>query len=288
MFTRCPKCKEVHPLTAAVLSRSTGLVQCGKCDRIFNALSFLSDDWHASRTFKPVENTGTELPILGGRKRPAVRQVISEPATALQAGPGENEDGSQTASHPTDGATGSQPDDPGQTDSGAINEASSEKRKAGQSYSRLWGLAAAILLVATVVNVAWTFRDYWLQQAIVHQWALNNGWIAPEKLPGMYKSPADIQLVSRDMHTHPTRTGILVLSVTLVNLAQQTQAFPVLRITLLDAGNQPIAQRRLQPAEYLRPGADINAGLAADVFLPVLLELADPGEQAVGFEIEFL
>ena len=90
------------------------------------------------------------------------------------------------------------------------------------------------------------------------------------------------------MHSHPTRSGILILSLTFVNLAQSPQVFPILEITLLDASNQPIALRRFQPAEYLRPGADSKPGLAADVFLPVLLELGDPGEQAVGFEIQFL
>jgi len=90
------------------------------------------------------------------------------------------------------------------------------------------------------------------------------------------------------MHTHPTHSGILVLSLTFVNLAQSNQAFPDLEVTLLDITNQPVARRRLQPDDYLRPGVDTETGLAADVYLPVLLELGDPGEQAVGFEIRFL
>jgi len=61
-----------------------------------------------------------------------------------------------------------------------------------------------------------------------------------------------------------------------------------MEITLLDTTNQPVARRRFQPTDYLRPGADIKSGLATDVYLPVLLELGDPGEQAVGFEIRFL
>jgi len=105
---------------------------------------------------------------------------------------------------------------------------------------------------------------------------------------GLLKDPQHIQLVSRDMHTHPTRAGILVLSLTFVNLAERNQVYPELEITLMNGTNQPVAQRRLQAADYLRPGADTQAGLAADVYLPVLLELGDPGDQAVGFEIRFL
>ena len=113
------------------------------------------------------------------------------------------------------------------------------------------------------------------------------GWLETEP-EGLLKDPQKVQLVSRDMHTHPTRSGILVLSLTLVNLAEHSQEFPQLEVTLLDAANQAVARRRLQPADYLRPGADIENGLAKDVYLPVLLELGDPGEQAVGFEIRFL
>jgi hypothetical protein len=143
-----------------------------------------------------------------------------------------------------------------------------------------------MLVLATTANLAWTFRDPLTQVPEISSWLEQNGWLEVEE-EGMLRDPASIQLVSRDMHTHPTRTGILVLSLTFVNLAERSQAFPILKISLLDATNQVIARRYFQPQEYLRPGADIASGLSTDVFLPVLLELGDPGEQAVGFEIEF-
>jgi|GEM_PF-617454 len=284
MFTRCPKCKEVHPLTAAVLTRSTGLVQCGRCSRIFNALSFLSDDWHASQTFKPEESSDGALPVLGGRSKRRVRKLAASPTADSTA---DSSKEAVTASS-SEAATAANAIETDPVDEVTDTELPAEESQAGLPRGWLWGLATLGLLLITVANVSWTYRDHWLKQPVVHQWLLDTGRVEAEKPKGAFKSPTEIQLVSRDMHTHPTRTGILVLSVTFVNLAQQTQAFPVLRITLLDGGNQPIAQRRLQPEAYLRAGADLNTGLAPDVFLPVLLELADPGEQAVGFEIEFL
>jgi predicted Zn finger-like uncharacterized protein len=287
MFTRCPKCKTVHPLTAASLSRSTGLVKCGRCDRIFNALSFLSDDWHASQPVKPPELAEGELPVLGGQsRRHKPRNITAKPdATASTAsGAGANEAATDTRTNT--GSTG---------ESGEQNPAgiSGDKDNTTGGHSPrgwLWGGLAVILLLITVGNMAWTFRDSWIEKPAVQQWLQEKGWVEKKQAQprGIHKEPAKIQLVSRDMHTHPTRTGILVLSVTFVNLAERSQAFPILRITLLDGGNQPIAQRRFQPQDYLRDGANIDAGLAPDVFLPVLLELTDPGEQAVGFEIEFL
>ena len=146
-----------------------------------------------------------------------------------------------------------------------------------------WRLATALLVLLTIANAAWTFRAPLLKSPIMSAWIKQTA-----KQEGLLKDPAQIQLVSRDMHTHPTRSGILVLSLTFVNLAQRSQEFPEMEITLLDTTNQPVARRRFQPTDYLRPGADTKSGLATDVYLPVLLELGDPGEQAVGFEIRFL
>ena len=152
--------------------------------------------------------------------------------------------------------------------------------------SLAWGLATTVLILVTFINLAWTFREPLMAMPTIDAW-VNKTHPSPIEERGLLKDPEQIQLVSRDMHLHPTRSGILVLSLTFVNLAQRSQVFPELEVTLLDAANQPVARRQLRPEDYLRPDADITAGLATDVYLPVLLELGDPGDLAVGFEIQF-
>jgi predicted Zn finger-like uncharacterized protein len=245
MFTRCPQCKTVHPLTAAELSHARGLVQCGHCGRSFSALSFLFDEWPAGAAHGPAKGPNVVPPILLG----------------TEAG----DDAAGTAAPEVE-----------------------QPEEAGKDPGRLaWGLAVAILALLTIANAAWTFREPLAEKTGFTVWTEQADSSQQEK-DGLLKEPQKIQLVSRDMHTHPTRSGILVLSLTFVNLAQRSQVFPDLEITLLDATNQAVARRRLLPAEYLRTGANTTAGLAKDVYLPVLLEFGDPGEQAVGFEIRFL
>jgi predicted Zn finger-like uncharacterized protein len=246
MFTRCPQCKVVHPLTAAVLSHARGLVQCGHCGRSFSALSFLFDEWPAGAAHGPAKGTKVVPPVLlGGEAGENAEEVIV-------------------------------PEVDERTDE-AVNEP-----------GRLaWIIAVALLVLLTIANAAWTFREPLAEKTGIATW-LQPAESSPKEQDGLLKDPQQIQLVSRDMHTHPTRSGILVLSLTFVNLAQRSQVFPDLEVTLLDAANQAVARRRLLPSEYLRTGADITAGLATDVFLPVLLEFGDPGDQAVGFEIHFL
>ncbi len=243
MFARCPKCKTVHPLTAAQLSHAHGLVQCGQCGRTFSALSFLFDEWPAGQAYRPARGASAGAPVLG-----AARPV------------------DKTDSDVTDGAAG---------------QTENRRRKLA------WALATVMLVLLTLANTAWTFRESLAENPVIGAWLLKSGWLQGNT-EVLLQDDGQIQLVSRDMHAHPTRSGILVLSITFVNLAQRNQAYPVLEVTLLDGVNQAIARRRLQPTDYLRPGADIEAGLAPDVYLPVLLEFGDPGMQAVGFEIRFL
>jgi len=256
MYTRCPQCKTVHVLSAANLAQARGLVQCGPCGRTFSALSFLFDEWPAGEPCRPESGPGVTLPILepapvADTPASGTSPLAGVPATEPPAGAGEAE------TPPVD-------------------------------YHHLaWRAATVLLVLATIANVAWTFRGPLLDNPRISAWFNRTGEARVDER-GLLRDPQKIQLVSRDMHTHPTRSGILVLSLTFVNLASRNQEFPELEVTLTDASNQPVARRRLQPAEYLRPGADIDAGLAADVYLPVLLELGDPGEQAVGFEIQFL
>ena len=161
-----------------------------------------------------------------------------------------------------------------------------EKVDEDKRQQQIWIGAVTLLLILTIANATWTFRKP-LQKIPQVNAMMGQSDDHQSGQMGLLKDRSQIQLVSRDMHTHPTRTGILVLSLTFVNLAQHSQAYPKMEITLLDATNQQIAKRRFQPPEYLRAGTDTSRGLATDVYLPVLLELGDPGDQAVGFEIAF-
>ena len=162
-----------------------------------------------------------------------------------------------------------------------------EERAGGRKARIAWALAAVAMSALLLVNLGWTFRDQWLQIPEVRAIAERAGWVESDRA-ATFRDPSLIRLVSRDMHVHPTRAGVLVLNATLTNTASRSQAFPQLEVTLLDAANRALARRTFEPAEYLEPGSDPTTAFAPGVYLPVLLELVDPGEQAVGFQLEFL
>jgi hypothetical protein len=109
--------------------------------------------------------------------------------------------------------------------------------------------------------------------------------LEPSEAPSEASGRGQIQLVDKDMRSHPERADTLRLSATIVNRAALHQAFPGLEVILMDSSGQPIASRRFEPSEYLTSGADIEGGMTPEAYLPVILDLADPGRQAVGFEL---
>ena len=149
-----------------------------------------------------------------------------------------------------------------------------------------WVTVFVLLLLITLSNLAWTFRDPLLQNTVVRNFLVEAGMLQGKEAEP-FRDVARIHLVSRDMHSHPTRAGMLALSVTFINRAEKTQPYPLIEVILTDATNTPLAQRQFTPAEYLPTGAPTRSGLAPNVHVPILLEFTDPGASTVGFELKF-
>jgi len=148
-----------------------------------------------------------------------------------------------------------------------------------------WALALVLALVAAV-NAGWALRDRLPRDGALAGWLRDLG-VSGFEAPDAWRDPGRIHLVARDLHTHPSRTGVLVLSATFVNLAEREQPYPTVAVTLLDPDNAPLLARAFEPAEYLAVEGERPGTLAPNQHVPLLLEFNDPGEQAVGFEIAF-
>ncbi|MCK4587112.1 MAG: DUF3426 domain-containing protein, partial [Gammaproteobacteria bacterium] len=93
-----------------------------------------------------------------------------------------------------------------------------------------------------------------------------------------------IEIIGRDVRSHPTSKKALIAGTTLINNASYAQPFPLLTLTFSDITGTKLAQRRFTPREYLRSGTDIAAGMPSEIPIQVELHLVDPGKAAVNFE----
>lgn len=93
-----------------------------------------------------------------------------------------------------------------------------------------------------------------------------------------------IEIIGRDVRTHPSADNALIAGTTLINNARYPQPYPLLTLTFSDITGTKRAERRFTPREYLKSGTDILAGMTPDLPVQVELELVDPGKDAVNFE----
>lgn len=88
------------------------------------------------------------------------------------------------------------------------------------------------------------------------------------------------------IQSHPRYENSLLITATLINNADFAQPYPVLEVIMTDLQQNEIARRRFLPNEYL-VGESGTQEFAPGSEVPVMLEVLDPGQQAVGFEFNF-
>ena len=248
MYTRCAGCHIVHPVNASLLAAGGGRYRCGKCNKINNALEALFDEWPKAGARPP--QTG-QIPVLG---------LALDLEAAAQSRPLQDD----TAEG------GMQPD-----------------RPARHRLVRAGWIAGAIALS---IFVAWQWVEFQgepLAERSGNSSAVNRAGLQKTSSEEPFRDLEQVQLVSRELTSHPYAKGQLRLSATIVNRADREQPYPDIEIALLDAAGEVVLERRFAPADYLGPDQAPGAAMVPEAYLPLVLDMEDPGKRAVGFELEF-
>jgi predicted Zn finger-like uncharacterized protein len=95
-----------------------------------------------------------------------------------------------------------------------------------------------------------------------------------------------IELVDNMMQSHPRYQDSLLITATLINRADYVQPYPIVEITMTDLQQKMVAQRTFRPEEYLA-GDIAEMGFTPNVEVALMLEVTDPGNNAVGFKFDF-
>ncbi len=96
-----------------------------------------------------------------------------------------------------------------------------------------------------------------------------------------------IQIISRDMHRHPSLDDAIIISATLRNPSEDALQWPVVEVRLYDPSQQVLGARRLAPEEYLDNVAAIERGMAPGVVVPLVLEFVVGTTDPSGFDVRF-
>jgi predicted Zn finger-like uncharacterized protein len=263
MYTFCPDCSTVFSIRAEHLHAASGLVRCGECRQVFSAVDHLYDGLMEARfaLFKLAEaeqvQAGDEAVVAG---TPPVDESSGEPAVL--------------AVNPEPRVAGALP-----RSSWSRQPVSMRDVASGAGIGLLVLLLAGQWAYFNRADLA--MRPSW--RPVVERICS----VAACELP----LPSDIDqvaLLDRDVRRHPEIRDALLVNATLVNRAEFTQSYPVLSIRFSDLAGKPIAERRFRPTEYLGEDLNYDDGMAPAAPVHVVLEIEDPGEEAVSFQFDFL
>ncbi|HEX7028464.1 MAG TPA: DUF3426 domain-containing protein [Gammaproteobacteria bacterium] len=160
------------------------------------------------------------------------------------------------------------------------------KRKASRGATAGWSAAIVIGVLGLLLQIAYLKRD----------WLADHPRAGPivvdfcKRIPGCELTPkrdlSQLQLVSRNVYSHPNEAAALMISAVIVNAANFSQPFPILLVSMSDVQGKVVAERYFHPSEYLpeKPGtSEMQPGKA----ISVNLEVMDPGQNALAFELDF-
>ncbi|ALP52121.1 hypothetical protein Tel_02605 [Candidatus Tenderia electrophaga] len=169
-----------------------------------------------------------------------------------------------------------------------IEELQTQDGSSGAGKRLLWGLLALPLVLLLAAQYAFFNLDQLSQNPQLRPALTALCQVADCEVP-LLRAPQQITLTERDIRSHPDTRDILLVQATMVNQAGFTQAFPVVELVLHDITGHTIAGRRFMPDEYLvDPSLDVDQGFRDNSSVTIVLELVDPGAEAVGFEFNFL
>ncbi len=271
MLARCPHCQTVFRINVLELRAARGLVRCGVCLSLFNAVDALCEDRGLTKGL----DLGGEWPATG--TRPAASTAVrSEPGWAIRESEGSLA-GAAPLTH--DAALG------------LILEPLEGRDPAspGAGYARwLWGGGIAVLSALLIAQLGW-FQGWQLLMRFpelrprAEQVCAVLGCEVP-----VYRDPERVRVVSRDVREHPRYQGALLINAVFVNAARFRQPFPGLELRLYDTAGVLLASRRFQPGEYLGRELDADRGMEPGLPIHVVLEVLATDPRPEGFEIDFL
>jgi hypothetical protein len=222
------------------LTAAQGLLRCGECDNIFDAMKSLSQTLPEERRFAKLSPTATSESV---ETSPLPQQIDRTQRSAPRP-----------LSIPW------------------------------STQSVLW-LAAGLLALLLIAQLLYNGR-HWL----AHQpWSATLTQRVCEVLGCQlipHRDIPKINLLSRNIYSHPNMPNVLTVSAALQNDAAFPQPYPLIEISFLDKNNAVIALRRFPPTEYLKnfDGKLMPTGVPDEL----LLNITDPGEKAVRFQFRFM
>jgi hypothetical protein len=146
-----------------------------------------------------------------------------------------------------------------------------------------------ILVLSGTLLIQWF---YFNQEQAVSSPGLRTYWQMICERSGCDVPPAQdasaLRSVLLDVSDHPTQPQVLQVRFRIQNTSAVPQKFPAVELSFRNTQNEVVAARRFYPGHYLNPQAFLMLHLRPSAEVDGLLEIQNPGEDAVNYAIQFV
>jgi predicted Zn finger-like uncharacterized protein len=148
-----------------------------------------------------------------------------------------------------------------------------------------WTAAAALALLVLLAQILNHYRDDLAASArFNHALSKVYGALGIKLFPHWDLRAYDVRQLGAE--ADPVGAGVITVRASIKNAAAEPQPLPLLRVTLQDRFGNRIAMRDVAPHSYLPQSIPPSSFLAAGQRIDAQMGFADPGTDAVGFEID--
>lgn len=265
-ITQCPQCGTHFKITAEQRNSHQGMVRCGKCKAVFNAVENL---------YTPPEQLALPLVLDEIDDVPAIHSVYDPN--------GPNDSGS-----PGNSSVSISPETAARLANDFSHIADVFVPPAPKPVSSriwLWGLGSVMLLIVLMLQTA-----YFLRVEI----AARLPGVKPamallcEQLKCTLPLPQKIDLLSiesSELEADPVHANIITLHALLRSRAPYALAYPHIELTLTDTLDNSLARRSFSPADYLPSGTDLTLGFPANRESSIRLHLNTTDLKPAGYRL---
>lgn len=308
MQTQCPHCETRFRVTESQINTADGFVRCSVCKQVFNAFEVAeqhdlqkslldqahiedsADDTNEAEASIDEEKTGLEY---------APQDISDDDIAEHEEDTPDIEavDFSKTAA--TDDLRKDAFDFFDEDSNESLPHVVPEKFKdpytsktPGLISGLLWTAGILFLTATLLIEYAWFNRDQLNRVPQLQAWTEKICQQIECKNISM-RHPEKIELISRNVYTHPNEKQALMVNVTMKNTADFAQPFPVMQVSFSDVRGGSVAARRFLPTEYLPVEIQADDPEQLILFEPgtnmtFTMEIQDPGKQAMTYEFNFL
>jgi predicted Zn finger-like uncharacterized protein len=308
--TRCPHCSARFRVRAEQVKLHSGLVRCGACRGIFDAIEHLIEGTLASAD--PIDEHGEVTPpqtIIQGMPGMATSDAVADVDAGQPRAGAANVRATASAVASVDAAvtrshTASSADEgvrvrnldaaiPSEVDgapspTGALGDYRWREQPSHGGPLRRWGLIFLCLLsvLALTAQAAYIFRDELASRVPQLTPILTEacGYLDCRLAPP--KRGDQLGFVGTDLTADPAHKGLLIFTATLRNSSATAVAYPHLILSLDGLSGELVVRRVFSPAEFAPATANLTRGLDAGAEIEIKLYLDASQTGVIGFKVD--